>query len=237
MHNFSNTLSHSDMVDWAKREVMIAVNNEKADTNDEDAGMVDYAVGCYNSALKAFMSLTGDGHSGFSIGLTKNILDRLIDGKPLSPIEDTPDVWDDITEWGSPEQGYTEYQCKRMSSLFKKVYTDGTIIYNDVDQFVCRDIKTPDLAYTSGLVNRTVRTMFPITMPYTPSSKRYIVDCDEFLVDEANGDFDTVGILTVTTPENDVVPVNKFFKEDSTTKQFIEITKEEFDSRKLVAIK
>lgn len=43
--------------------------------------------------MRAFESLLGDGHSGMSIGITKNILNRLIDGKPLTPIEDTEDVW------------------------------------------------------------------------------------------------------------------------------------------------
>lgn len=35
-----------------------------------------------------------DGHSGMSIGITKNILNRLIAGKPLTPIVDTEDIWD-----------------------------------------------------------------------------------------------------------------------------------------------
>lgn len=43
--------------------------------------------------MRAFESLLGDGHSGMSIGITKNILNRLIDGKPLTPIEDTEEVW------------------------------------------------------------------------------------------------------------------------------------------------
>ena len=39
-----------------------------------------------------------DGHSGFSIQITKSILNRLIDGKCLTPIEDTPDIWEDVSE-------------------------------------------------------------------------------------------------------------------------------------------
>ena len=56
-------------------------------------GEWDYGCACYESALKAFGSLCEDGHSGFSIGLTKAILNRLINNKPLLPIEDTDEVW------------------------------------------------------------------------------------------------------------------------------------------------
>ena len=57
---------------------------------------------------------------------TKSILNRLIDGKCLTPIEDTPDIWSDITSECNWKEGYQEYQCKRMSSLFKEVAPDGT---------------------------------------------------------------------------------------------------------------
>jgi len=43
----------------------------------------------------------------------------------LTPIEDTPDVWSDVT--AVHNNGVTVYQCNRMSSLFKYVYNDGTI--------------------------------------------------------------------------------------------------------------
>ena len=46
----------------------------------------------------------------------KSMLDwtenRLIDGKPLTPIEDTDDIWNLID---NHEDGYISYQCKRMS--------------------------------------------------------------------------------------------------------------------------
>ena len=73
------------MTEWAKREVEIASKRERGDKPESEW---DYGCSCYDSALKAFESLCGDGHSGFSIGITKGILNRLIDGKPLTPIED-----------------------------------------------------------------------------------------------------------------------------------------------------
>ena len=71
----------SSMERWAENEVAIACRREKPDRKD---GEWDYGCACYESALKAFQSLCNDGHSGFSIGLTKAILNRLIDGKSLN---------------------------------------------------------------------------------------------------------------------------------------------------------
>lgn len=66
------------MMEWAKREVEIASKRERGDKPESEW---DYGCACYDSALKAFESLCGDGHSGFSIGITKGILNRLIEGK------------------------------------------------------------------------------------------------------------------------------------------------------------
>ena len=48
--------------------------------------------------------LLDDEHSGLSIQITKMILDKLIDGKALTPIEDVPESWNyvgcyDEEEW------------------------------------------------------------------------------------------------------------------------------------------
>ena len=98
------------MTEWAKREVEIASKRERGDKPESEW---DYGCACYDSALKAFESLCGDGHSGFSIGITKGILNRLIDGKPLTPIEDIEDVWNVCSR--GENGGVVTYQCKRMS--------------------------------------------------------------------------------------------------------------------------
>ena len=71
------------MTNWAKREVEIACARERRDKNPDEW---DYGCACYKSAYKAYQCVMGDGHSGMSIGFTQNILNRLIDGKPLTPI-------------------------------------------------------------------------------------------------------------------------------------------------------
>ena len=101
-----------DLLDWAKREVELACKRENPERKE---GEFDYACACYESALKAYNSLMEDGHSVASIQFTKDILNRLIDGKPIMPIEDIDDIWLNGVDFGD----YVSYQCSRMSSLFK----------------------------------------------------------------------------------------------------------------------
>lgn len=215
--------------DWASREIALACQSEKEAVKDSDD--LDYGVACYESALRAYRSLMRDGHSGFSIGITKGILNRLIDGRCLTPIEDTPDVWNDIsTEMG--EKGpIKEYQCKRMSSLFKKVGSDGTVTYSDIDRAHAVNVDEPNIAYQSGFVTRLIDKIFPITMPYFPTSRKFKVIREEFLVDPKMGDYDTVAYLKIITPDGKHIELNRYFKE---TKEngMVQIEKTEYEERK-----
>lgn len=210
---------------WAENEVAIACCREKPDRKD---GEWDYGCACYESALKAFHSLCEDGHSGFSIGLTKAILNRLINNKPLLPIEDTNEVWSDISDMSGPKGEECNYQCKRMSSLFKYVYADGTVKYRDVDRYHGVNINCPDAPYHSGLIDTVMDELYPITMP---ADRAYKVYTEEFLVDPKNGDFDTVGILYVITPSLERVEINRYFKE--APNGFAEIDEAEYVKRKM----
>lgn len=114
-------------LEWAKREVELACQKENPNRKD---GEFDYGCACYESALKAFESLCEDGHSGLSISQTAAILNRLISGRTLTPIEGTDDEWGPASHY---DPGVTSYQCNRMGSLFKEVYSDGTVKYHDND--------------------------------------------------------------------------------------------------------
>lgn len=209
--------------EWAKREVEIACKREKSDRKE---GEWDYGCACYESALKAFESLCEDEHSGFSIQMTKQILMRMINGEPLTPIEDTDDIWE---ERPRGRDDYKTYQCKRMSSLFKYVYNDGTVEYSDVDRIICCDILNPENTWFNGFVCNIVDEMFPITMPYMPENKPYKVYCEEFLTDPKNGDYDTLSVMYVVTPNGEQVGINRYFKDGE--KSFDEITFEEYMER------
>lgn len=228
------------MSDWAEREVKIACEKENPDRKDDE---FDYGCSCYESALKAYMSILEDGHSGLSIKITKQILNRMIDGKVLTPIEDMPSIWSDC---GFTAKGLAMYQCNRMSSLFKYVYSDGTIKYNDIDRIVCVENGGSNCAFHSGLVDDIINEMFPITMPYMPCDKPFKVICESFLANpKCSGDFDTRGILRVIKPDGEVVEINRFFREPTNLSEcdavscngWLEIGEQEYNSRKARKIK
>lgn len=211
--------------DWAKREVELACKRENP---NRKPGEFDYGCACYESALKALNSLAEDGHSGFSISITKQILNRLIDGKPLTPIEDTDDVWNYSHQ---TEDGTKHYQCNRMFSLFKYVRPDGSVYYRDSDRFIIIDIKDGN-AWCNGTVNKLMEEVIgPIVMPYIPKDEPYRVYREDFLYDPENGDYDTVGLLYYKTPEGERKELNIYLAEKDG--ELVRITKEEYDVRKL----
>lgn len=220
----------SDKLDWAEREVAIACETENPNKKDRE---FDYDCACYKSALKAFKTLCDDGHSGLSMKITQSILNRLINGQPLTPIEDTDDIWYERHHY---EDSNKLYQCKRMSSLFKDVYADGTVEYSDNNRLYCVNINNPNDMYYSGLVRRIVDKMFPITMPYMPGTPIKVY-CEDFLTDERNGDFDTIGVLYALKTDNgkqEKIEINRFFREPKDNEEYdwVEISKEEYYKRK-----
>ncbi len=211
------------MNEWAKREIEIACKKERGNNSESEW---DYGCACYESALKAYNSLMEDGHSGMSISLTKNILNRLIDGKPLTAIEDTPDVWHEVTYRGRVQS----YQCNRMSSLFKDVYPDGKVEYHDINRCYCIYRDDPSAtSWHNGFISKIIHEKYPITMPYYPASKPFTAYCTECLFDPKNGDFDTMGIWYVIKPDGEKDIIERFFKESA--EGWVEISKHEYFER------
>lgn len=226
----------SSMELWAEEEVRLACVNERLHADEDNPeGEWDYGCACYESALKAFKSLLGDGHSGMSIDITKYILMRLIDGRPLTPIVEMKDGWN---ETHHDADGSYHYQNKRMSSLFKDVRADGSYKYKDIYASYCVDINNKS-TYHNGFVQREIfDKMFPITLPYMPTEPSKIF-CEDFLTDPKNGDFDTMGIFYILKPEYggkvNQIDVNRFFKEDGNG--WAEITEPEYLGRKIASQK
>ena len=152
---------------WLDREIELACKHENPDWDEIS---FDYGCSCYKSAERAFKaateSLDKDGHSGFSHGMTVGIIKRLFDGLPLTPIEDTDDVWGCL--------GDNEFQCNRYSSLFKKINADGSVTYDDVNR--CYGVEDgEDVSWYGKRASNAVNALFPITMPYYPVSGKYEV--------------------------------------------------------------
>lgn len=203
------------MEEWAKREIEIRNNMYPEDK---------YGAECCKSALRAFECLLQDGHSGYSIMKTKSILNALIDGRCLTPIEDTDDVWNEVT-CGDKEK---HYQCKRMSSLFKNIDNDGNVKYHDVNRAYYLDMNHGKTTWHSSWSTNLVERYFPITMPYIPKNKPYEVQACTY--GKNVGEYDVYHILGIRTPNGDWVDINKFYKE--TDDGDIEITELEFKKLK-----
>ncbi|MFR2381685.1 hypothetical protein [Thomasclavelia spiroformis] len=168
-----------------------------------------------------------DGHSGFIIGFTKNILNRLIDMKPLTPIEDTDDIW---KERGVYKDGVKKsYQCKRMNSLFKDIYEDGTVRYHDVNRFICYDSDS-NIGYHNGFINKiATECVGEITMPYYPLTKPIKIYTSECLFDQKKGDYDTLCIEYLEFPDDQKITIARYFKE--VEDGFEEIDYDEYKTR------
>lgn len=199
------------MKTWAENEIELAIKKETA---KEDC-MNEYVKMCLESALEAYKVLCVQGHSGMSIKITQDILNRLIDGNPLTAIEDTPDVW---VETRTEENSTKHFQCNRMSSLFKTVDGNGNVSYDDIHRVLCKAVDS-DIRYFSGLVSDVINKMYPIKMPYYPADRSYVV-----LVEEAHC---YKHLISVTTPENEVIPIERYFNDKGK-----EIGEEEFTNYK-----
>lgn len=216
-----------NMKEWAEQECKIACKKENPDWDEKS---FDYGCSCYQSALKVYKSLCKNGHSGFSFNATKNILIRLMNGFPLTPIEDVESNWSDITILD--KDGEVSYQCTRMSSLFKCVDDKGNVRYHDIERAFCEELTNPNDMY-SGNTCRIIDELFPITMPYYPkTTEKYKIVVDTFLAKGFEGDntaFNTRAVLYVITPDKEKVEVNRYYGEKDN--HFIEITKDEYNKR------
>lgn len=217
------------MSEWAKREIEIACKRERGDKNQNEW---DYGVACYESAYKAYKSLLEDAHSSCSIGITMNILNRLLQCKPLTPIEDTPDIWNEF-EWGSIKTAKF-LQCNRMSSFWKEIYPDGTIKYIDNNRVTSYCVDHPTVGWFNKTIVNLIHEMFPITMPYIPEEKPYKVYIYQGLTNPKNGDYDTTAVLYVIKPDGERVKINRYFDNTDGSR---EITKEEYQEREKRFIK
>ena len=209
------------MLEGARREVEIACKKEAPDNQGE----WDYGIACYRSALKAYESMIEDEHSGLSWSITREILIRLMKGLPLTPIEDVPEIWSEVTWDMGPGK---HYQCVRKTSLFKDVDENGKVSFSDVDRVVVQEGNS-DTRWYNGMASKIVNEKFPITFPYCPSEKPYVVHAYEYLTDRKNGDFDTVWYMRVTDPDGVDHDIGRYFADDDAG--WREIDRDEFERR------
>lgn len=201
------------MREWAENEIRLACKRENPNW---DGKSFDYGCSCYQSALKAYESLLDDGHSGFSFGLTKNILIRLMESLPLSPIEDSD--FDECPELEWKKDGIKSHkQCFRRSSLFREETLDGRVFYHDNDRVSFHDANG-DGWWHNRKATDIVDSMFPIAMPYTPSKKCFEVYGETFYMEngidkssEHVGEYNLIKMYYIITPTGERIELNRKF--------------------------
>ena len=179
--------------------------------------------------MKAYKSLVEDEHSGMSFSFTRDILERLMRHEPLTPITDDDFKGEDsiCSDKDLASRGLkSEIQCPRMSSLFRKETIDGEVTYNDLHRAYCIDIEKPSDTFSSN-TDKIVDELFPIKMPYLPEKGKYKVYVQTFLTDKKNGDFDTQGVIYLTTPDGKRIDVNRYYTEKAG--KMVEISKDEYN--------
>lgn len=212
--------------DWAKNEVDLAISKSQN----------YYYISCLESALKMFNKICDvddeDGHSGASMSIVKDVLIRFLDHMPLTEI--TEEDFKDVIPC-YPDFDNLTFQCPRYTALFKTEKSDGTVTYDDVNRSYCKDINT-GITFHSSMFSKYVDKNFPITLPYFPSTNKFVIYCEDFLYDKDFWDFDTTALYNVKKPDGTLIEVNKFYKEvkypQDKDSKWVEITKEEFDERK-----
>lgn len=226
------------MKEWARREVDLA----KAWLNDEDLEAKETISEEYEAAYRCYCNFLDEFEKLKDTRIIKTVFTQLLHEENLSPIVDSEDDWILVEGFdpavGCDNPGWSIYQCKRRSSLFKKVAYDrktgevDEITFRDIDRAVCIDINKPDYMYTGGIGSLLLDEMIPITLPYSPCGKTRIFTEDFKYHEDQEGDMDTVGVLYFRIPDGTMKEVKRFFKEDYKTKEMVEIGYQEYLSRK-----
>ena len=116
------------------------------------------------------------------------LLNRLIKGQPLSPITEDDfkaelhrplDDWE--IDWLKRTHLKSHTQCPRMSSLFREEDLCGNVTYSDNNRAVYMDQRGH--AWGQWEITRIVDRMFPITLPYYPADKPFVVHGRDYYMD------------------------------------------------------
>lgn len=138
--------------DWVENEIKLA----KA----EACGWTDAQL---DAAYKAYKNLKENDHTGNMVIGVPEIINRLLERKPLTPIQDVPETWEELFDC----EIYKWYRCKRMPSVYKYEYVDGDVEIIDVNRVFFVDINTRD-TIRSFLCYKALNRLYPIEMPYYP---------------------------------------------------------------------
>lgn len=192
------------MLERAKYEIELAKKKVMEDKDDFNK----YLCVCLDVAFEAYKKIYDNDFFKVNKGRAlSHILDNLCYGRPLTAIEDTPEVWRKI----GFSNGVTSYVCNRYKNLTKHVDFNENITYSIIYPGCGIDAITGALN-DIDLLNDIYNEMFPIKMPFIPPKEKAYVYTADFAFDKKNGDFDTIAVLYIQKG-NERIEVNRFFRE------------------------
>ena len=200
-----------EVVRWADREVDMACVNIMENylaSNEEKS----YQCACYASALRAFKSLMCDDHSGTSLCYAQELLNRLIEHIPLTPIEGAWYEWDKMYD----HDDYLDdcYYNRRMPSLLKYVNKQtGCVRYLDTERYTMNERFDPGHPVYNRYVNEILTDLCPIVMPYDRCRAKTTVHYEYF---ESNAAYEEGGyalVYIIDLEDNgDIIPIKSAYK-------------------------
>ena len=113
-------------VDHARRELKLAGMFNKDVDGDKTLG--DYNIMMAEAVVELMEVFAGQGHSGMSASMVRELFSKLSNFEPLTELTDDPDEWNDITEMQSGTPGW---QSQRSPSAFSE---DSGKTYWDINE-------------------------------------------------------------------------------------------------------
>lgn len=191
-------------LEWAQEEIKLA--KEEADKYGKDS---------LDSAYKSYIKLYKEGSTGYSCGHVTEILQRLVERKPLTAISDLPEIWKKAYDC----YDYVTYSCKRMPTLIKTVWNENNKTeYDDLDRVFCVDISTGDVCRLK-IARELINKLYPIEMPYYPQ-------LGYFKVYYKREGQNKITFLYLTEPKGQKVTLNRNYEYDNSGNEWKEIANE-----------
>lgn len=212
-------------LEWIKNEISIACNKKEWEGNSV-VSRVDF-----NLAKAAFLIvedvlsvLLKNEYSDDYYEIIRKTVTDLINEKPLTPIKDIPEVWEDVKD-NNDESICRIYRCIRKKTLYKFVYPDGSIRFTDKKRVV---FKNQNKEEYFDFVTDLIDDLYPIKMPYD-ASKTILVNGNKFLLYKNSPlNYDTLSIKNCIV-DGDVKEINKFYVRTSSGNT--EISEQTYQSR------
>lgn len=177
------------LVDHAKNELNLA------GLFDKDA---DYGGLIGKSVMELIKTMSGQGHSGFSAQMVRELFNKLSNYETLTPITSNPNEWVDVAGYGCGDVKETLWQSTRNPSTFSK--DGGKTWYNLDNKTIKEGIKIGLSKYKQILLENKENNKYKI-----------YCDVDGVLVDFDKGYYDLTGTKASleTPPDQFWEPISK----------------------------